>query len=74
MNATSVHFESPANVTIEGETWQSVLTAGEYAAWDQYATDHPYLLSQSYGRTLEMFLNHLRRGIDLNAVAKGARP
>lgn len=66
--ATSLHFEghAPSIVTIEGETWHAILTPAEYADWDQYANHHPHLVSDSYGRTLAMFPNHHRRGINLN--------
>jgi hypothetical protein len=65
-SASCMTIESPHFVTIEGETWHASLTTSEYGQWDIYATAHPFLLGQSYGRTLEMFLAHLRRGVNLN--------
>ena len=51
---------------IEGEFWTCEISKGEYKEWDRYANNHNHLLSQNYRGTLEMFLNHLKRGINLN--------
>jgi len=53
-------------VTIEGETWTATLTPTEFSAWEIYADAHEWLLNWSYEATLTMFLNHFRRGINLN--------
>lgn len=55
-----------ATLTIEGATWHAKLTRAEYEAWSVYADRHPHVLSQSYERTLAMFLSHYRRGVNLN--------
>ena len=49
---------------IEGEFWFK--NQDEYREWDRYANSHNHLLIQDYPATLKMFLNHLRRGINLN--------
>lgn len=43
------------------------LTESEFTAWDIYAESHPHLVNNGgYRLTLEMFLAHFRRGINLN--------
>ena len=53
-------------IEIEGSDWKFTLTPEEYEAWDIYADNHLGLLNWSYERTIAMFLNHFRRGINLN--------
>jgi hypothetical protein len=58
-------------VTLEGAMWKCQLSRAEWDAWDVYADNHEHLVVTSYKATLDMFLNHFRRGIDLNVpVAK----
>ena len=55
---------------IEGEFWTCEISEWEYKEWNKYADSHKYLLTTNYWGAywgvLEMFLNHLRRGINLN--------
>jgi hypothetical protein len=53
--------------TITGETWRCSLSDDEYAEWVKYDDTHPQLNPIPMQFTLAMFINHLRRGINLNA-------
>lgn len=63
----SVHTN---RVVIEGETWVAYLTPEEYQEWIKYDNAHPQLSPLPVQSILEMFLNHFRRGVNLNQPLK----
>lgn len=62
----SVNVQPQRTVTIEGDTWRFSLTQEEYHEWVKYDESHPWLARLPYQAVLRMFLNHFRRGINLN--------
>jgi hypothetical protein len=66
-NRDSVHTN---RIQIETETRFFAVTPQEYAEWVKYDEAHPHLTRLPFEGVFTMFLNHFRRGINLNEPLK----